>query len=305
MSSILDFLSSDERVERPARFIEALLHESSLTVVIRDHRGRFVENSSENLNAIGAKPEDTGVRGENLRYFDEEGRPLSFIDTPAAIARRTGQAQLRQLFGVRYPNGQEVWLTGDQLPLEQGREGWAVLGVSADVTDLYVGRRDAQKRVRQLESLLAISHQLSNAALTAPDLTSAIRDAVVSAMPAAWIGIGLTEGDELELWSFSRWTRDVPRPRRGRMQPERLGSDTERTHVNLDVNDGDIYGFLTVGDLDHPFRSLVSVPFETASGWVTATATRPDAFDSIDIEFLERLAGLIEPALNSDLGAAA
>lgn len=305
MPSIRSFLRDDRREERPARFIEALLNESSLTIVVRDHRGRFVEHSSQNLNAIGAKPEDTGARGENLRYFDGTGRPLSLIDTPAAVARMTGQPQLQQLFGLRYPNGREVWLSGDMLPLEQGAEGWAVLGVSADVTDLYIGRRDAQKRVGQLESLLAVSHQLSNATLTASGLTSAIREAVVGAMPGAWIGIGLTAGDELELWSFTPWTTDEALPRRGPMQPDALGGDTERTHINLDVNETDIYGFFTVGELDHPFRSLVSVPFKATSGWVIATATRPDAFDAIDVEFLERLAGLIEPALDWDLDAAA
>ncbi len=143
VSSIRDFLERDDREGRAARFIEAIINDSSFTVVVLDHEGRFVEGGPDHLQVVGQKPEDIGDRGQRLRYSDEHARELPFLKTPAAIARATGQPQRKRIFSVRYPNGRQVWLKGDQLPLEEGPRGWAVLGLSVDVTDLYIERGDA------------------------------------------------------------------------------------------------------------------------------------------------------------------
>ena len=195
MPSIRSFLKRADRDERPARFIEAILRESSLTVVVRDHSGRFVDHNPKFLEAAGVTPEESGERGQHIRYFDGKGGELSLLETPASVARMTGNPQRGKLFGVRYPNGEERWLMGDMLPLERGPAGWAVLGISADVTDLYTERREAQQRVRMLETLLELARRVGSVRLAPAAAATASAVPLERALPDASLSIAIRQGD--------------------------------------------------------------------------------------------------------------
>lgn len=307
MPSIRSFLKRADRDERPARFIEAILRESSLTVVVRDHSGRFVEHNPKFLEAAGVTPEESGERGQHIRYFDGKGRELSLLETPASVARMTGNPQRGKLFGVRYPNGEERWLMGDMLPLERGPAGWAVLGISADVTDLYTERREAQQRVRMLETLLELARRVGSVRLAPAAAATASAVPLERALPDASLSIAIRQGDVLLLWSISSRSETGDAPRRMQFRHEIAKRWQQDVHVNLDVRNTDIYGDSPVGALDRPYRSIA-----TASLWredgrpvgkLVATSPLPNAFSAFDIETLKEAARIIGPVV--DLSAQA
>ena len=309
MPSIRSFLSDGDRHERAARFIEAILWESSLTVVVRDHRGRFIEYNPRFLDEAGVAPEDNGARGERLRFFDGEGRELSLLETPASIARLIGEPQKGTTFGIRYPNGEERWLKGDMLPLERGSEGWAVLGISVDVSDLYIERREAQQRVRQLEALLAAAQHLGQPSLTAEAAAAALRELMATTLPRAAVALVMRSRDGMEFFPIQDHPDGDGWPRRSRFEGEAGLRWARGTHVNNDVKDAEIYGGHIVGLGAVPVRSVVSVPVPDCAGTRIATlaayALVTDAFPPVDVAFMEDAARLVGPALDRGLADAA
>jgi PAS domain S-box-containing protein len=307
MSSIRSFLARADRDERPARFIEAILRESSLTVVVRDHRGRFVEYNPQFLEAAGVAPDESGERGERIHHFDSDGRELSLLETPASVARMTGNPQLSTLFGIRYPNGEERWLKGDMLPLERGPEGWAVLGISADVTDLYTERREAQQRVRMLETVLELARRLSHVRLAPAAAATASAVPLERTLPDASLSIAIRQGDVLLLWSIASQSETGGAPRRMQFRHEIAKHWQQEVHVNLNVRDTDIYGDSAVGALDRPYRSIVGASLWREDGRpvgkLVATSPLPNAFSALDIETMKEAARIIGPVI--DLSAQA
>lgn len=307
MPSIRNFLARGDRHERAARFIEAILWESSLTVVVRDHRGRFIEYNPRSLDEAGVAPEESGQRGERLRLFDGEGRELSLLEAPASVARLTGEAQ-KGTFGIRYPNGEERWLKGDILPLEPGSEGWAVLSISVDVSDLYIGRRTAQERVRCLEALLAMSQRLGHAGLTAAETAEAMRELMATMLPRAAVALAIRSGDDVQFLPIQDHPDGGGWPRRVRFEGDVTLRWARGTHVNNDVRDTDIYAGHIVGVDAVPVRSVAAVPVAdcggTRIGMLTAYGLVVNAFSPADVAFLEDAARLVGPALDRGLASA-
>ncbi|HJM75833.1 MAG TPA: hypothetical protein QGI71_08250 [Dehalococcoidia bacterium] len=84
-----------------------------------------------------------------------------------------------------------------------------------------------------------------------------------------------------------------------RMRAETIVRPNTGTHINLEVQDRDVYGSFAVGELETSFRSVVTVALEGVDGWLIATALDRDAFDALDVEFLEEAARMIAPSLSS------
>ncbi len=119
-----------------ARLLDLFASESEMFLTLRDHSGRIVYT---NRSVEGPAPR-ADVIGKHLvpgrRFFDASGRELAILDHPAQIARITGIAQRNVLLTVRLDNGDLRFMQTSCIPIEQGSEGWSVLSVGCDVTDL-------------------------------------------------------------------------------------------------------------------------------------------------------------------------
>jgi hypothetical protein len=91
-------------------------------------------------------------------------------------------------------------------------------------------------------------------------------------------------------------------PEGGRLTTaQRQRWEAPRAHVNLNVDQTDIYGQKVMVELDDPVRSIVIAPSSRVDlsqiGALAATSDQPDAFNEAQIESLELTGRLIGAAL--------
>ena len=122
----------------PARLLDLLASESEMFLTLRDHGGRIVyANRSIEWPLLPAPPDAIGKhRLPGQRFFDQSGRELAMLHHPAQVARITGIAQRNVRLTVRLESGELRCLQMSYVPLELGDEGWSVLCVGCDVTDV-------------------------------------------------------------------------------------------------------------------------------------------------------------------------
>ena len=120
----------------PVGLLELLASESEMFLLLRDHSGRIVY---ANRSIEGLLPQPDAIGKHHLpgrRFFDQSGRELAKLDHPAQVARITGIAQRNVRFTVRLESGDRHRLQMSYIPLEQGTDGWSVLCVGCDVTEM-------------------------------------------------------------------------------------------------------------------------------------------------------------------------
>ncbi|MDA0352044.1 MAG: hypothetical protein O3A10_07535 [Chloroflexi bacterium] len=303
----LTTLIRESRADDPiARALEALL-DSGLIIFTRDTEGHFVQLSEVLSDRAGIIASPGASQPRNLRVFDEQGRLLPGSEYPAAITRITGAAQrevLRRL--VSDDDNREIWLRMSTLPMERGPEGWSVLTVATDVTDL-IGQVDAGKReIAARGALLALSRQIEQQSLSRDALTATFEGPLSTLIPGANIALAIRdgEGDEYETLPLVHGFGNPLLPRRGRYttaQRDRWGAPN--AHVNRDVQDTDIYGANVVAEFPHPMRSLIIAPcFRPGSanmGALVAYYDRPGAFTEDQVTSLEFAAHLFGDAYDA------
>jgi hypothetical protein len=122
----------------PARLLDLLASESDMFLMLRDHAGRIVYGNRSVEQPQRPPPPD--VIGKHhlpgRRFFDESGRELAILEHPAQVARITGIAQRNVRLTIRLESGDHRCLQMSYIPLDQGDDGWSVLSVGCDVTEL-------------------------------------------------------------------------------------------------------------------------------------------------------------------------
>lgn len=119
-----------------ARLLDLLASESEMFLVLRDQSGRVVY-ANRSIEGLSPLPEAIGKHHlPGRRFFDETGRELAILDHPAQVARITGIAQRNVRLTVRLESGDLRCLQMSYIPLEQTDDGWSVLCVGCDVTEL-------------------------------------------------------------------------------------------------------------------------------------------------------------------------
>ena len=122
----------------PARLLDLLVSESDMFLSLRDHSGRFVY-ANRSIEGPLLPPRSDAIGKHHLpgrRFFDESGRELAILDHPAQVARITGIAQRNVRFTVRLESGEQRCVQMSYIPIEQRDDGWSVLCVGCDVTEL-------------------------------------------------------------------------------------------------------------------------------------------------------------------------
>lgn len=120
----------------PARLLDLLASESEMFLVLRDQSGRIVY-ANRSIEGLSPRPDVIGKHHlPERRFFDEAGRELAILDHPAQVARITGIAQRNVRLTVRLESGELRCLQMSYIPLEQTDDGWSVLCVGCDVTEL-------------------------------------------------------------------------------------------------------------------------------------------------------------------------
>jgi hypothetical protein len=107
-------------------------------LMLRDHSGRIVYGNRSIEGAhLPPRPEALGKHHmPGRRFLDEAGRELAILDHPAQVARITGIAQRNVRFAVRLASDDLRTLQMSYIPIEQSDEGWSVLCIGCDVTEL-------------------------------------------------------------------------------------------------------------------------------------------------------------------------
>ena len=284
-----------------ARALDAIL-DSGLIIFSRDTEGHFVQLSDVLSARTGIVAAAGDSQPRNLKVYDERGRLLPGSEYPAAITRTTGAAQREVLRRLVSDDGREIWLKMSTLPLERGPEGWSVLTVGTDVTEL-------QERLLAAEALSAARGallELSERWLAQPpddeEVVNALRESLATLLSGANLMLAHHVGDEYVTTPVLHGYGPTPAPRRGRYASDQHSRWTSNeTHVNLDVQDTDIYGGNVVAEYAHRIRSLVIAPCLGAAGRIGAlavTAPEPGAFTPDQIATIEVAAHLVGRAID-------
>ena len=303
MRSLTALISETAADDPLARAFEAVLN-SGLIVFTRDTKGRMVQLSEVLTDRAGIVAGVGDSQPRNLRVFDEHGRLLPGSEYPAAITRVTGNAQRDVLFRLVSEDDREIWLKMSTLPLERGPEGWSVLTLATDVTDLREELEAAKREIAARWELLALSAVLATRRLSHDELLDAFRGPLETLLPGANVFIVRRDGDEYETTPLVDSFGEPLGKRRGRhMAEQRERWQAPRAHVNLDVQDTDIYGGKVVVEFIEPFRSIIIAPCVGASperpAAIAALAPIPAAFTEDQIAGLEFAARLIASALEA------
>lgn len=295
----LTALIRETRADDPlARALEALLN-SGLIIFTRDTEGHFVQ-LSEVLSTRAGIIADAGTsQPRNMRVFDEDGRLLPGSEYPAATARMTGNAQRDLLRRLVSDDDRQIWLKMSALPMERGPEGWSVLTVGTDVTELMDQIEANRREIDGRGALLKLSQTLDQEHLGHAALIDAFREPLETLVPGANISFAVRDGDEYVTTPLMHGFGEPITPARGRYMDEQRDRWTaKQAHVNQDVQDTDIYGAKVVAEFPNAIRSLVIAPCfgsnDEHTGALVAYADRPGAFtvDQImSLEFLARLLG--------------
>ena len=289
-----------------ARALGAVL-ESGLIVYTRDSGGRFVEMSGVLGERLGLGDERGERYPKELRYFYTSGRMLPVSEIPAQVVRTSGRARRGELNRLETASGR-VWMQVSNLPLERTAEGWSVLTIGADVTEL-VDARDAAGRASEARAaLLRLAGELAGRARVGFDeMRGLLRGPMSLVAPGANVLLTRQDGLEFEIKPVCHGFGQVPETRRAHLSAElRERWSAARAHVNLNVQETDIYGARVVAELASRFRSVVVAPCSSADrariGGLVVNHPEANAFEAWQIESFE-LAGVLAGAAMYGSGA--
>ena len=298
-SSLIRAAASDNPL---ARAIEAIL-DSGLIIVSRDTRGRLVQLSEVLSERVGLIAPAGASQPPNTRVFNRDGRLLPGSEYAASITRTTGVAQRDALTRVVSADDRHIWLQLSTMPLERGPEGWSVLSVAADVTDIVDSLDDARREVAARGALIELAAELAGRPLPRATVLERVSEALSTIVPGA--NVFLNEhhgGDTFRTEPLLHGYGNPAVGRSGRFTPDlRQRYTADRAHINLAVEDTDIYDSAVVAELQNPFGSIVVSPFGiTRQGHIGAIAVMgepKDAFSPAQIETFEHLGRIVADAL--------
>ena len=191
IQDITDRVQAERQLrESEARF-RAVIAGMREGVVLHDETGaiRVYNPSAERILALsgdqlsGLVPVD-----REWQAVREDGTPWSPVDHPAMVALRTGQAQPRQLMGIRRGDNEPAWLSVAADPLIRPGEArpYASVAVFTDVTET----RASEERLRQAQKLEAVAqlaggigHDYNNLLAVIRGATGFLRDGVGPTSP--------------------------------------------------------------------------------------------------------------------------
>lgn len=287
-----------------ARALEAIL-DSGMIIFSRDTEGRFVQLSQELSERAGLVAPAGSSQPRNMRVFNRDGRLLAGSEYPASITRTTGAPQRDVLTRVVSDDDRHIWMQINTMPLERGAEGWSVLTIAADVTDLVEELDNARREASARGELLKLAAALNGPPRLRPEVVEQISAVLGTIVPAANAILVSRDGD--------RFRSDVLQQGYGNPLPGTGGRFTEelhrrwtadRPHVNLDVQDTDIYGSRVVAELVNPVRSIAIIPLGLNPaghvGAIKVFAETANAFSETQIEDLEHLARIAAHTLPAD-----
>ena len=284
-----------------ARALDAIL-DSGLIIFSRDTEGHFVQLSDVLSARTGIVAASGDSQPRNLKVYDENGRLLPGSEYPAAITRTTGAAQREVLRRLVSDDGREIWLKMSTLPLERGPEGWSVLTVGTDVTDLQERRLTAEALSTARGALLDLSERWLTQPPDGDEIVDALREPLALLLPGANVLLAHHVGDEYVTTPVLHGYGPALASRRGRYASDQNPRWMSReTHVNPDVQDTDIYGGNVVAEYSNRIRSIVVAPCLGAAGRIGAlavTAPEPDAFSPDQIATIEVAAHIVGRAID-------
>lgn len=286
-----------------ARALEAIL-DSGLIIFSRDTTGRFVQLSNILSDRAGLVAPVGAAQPLNMKVFNDAGRLLAGSEYPASVTRTTGAAQRDQRTRIVSDDGRQIWLQLNTMPLERDADGWSVLTVATDITDLVDELDDARRETAARGELLTLSARLPWGSLALEDVADTFHDPLTTLLPGANVSFAVRDGDEFETIPIAQGYGELE-PVRGRYTAdERARWSSGATHVNLNVEDTDIYGANVVVEYPNTVRSLVIAPCLRPGGErlgsLAATSDRPEAFTEHQIASLEAAAQILAHALRAD-----
>jgi hypothetical protein len=286
-----------------ARALGAIL-DSGLVVTTRDGAGRFVQVSDVLGQRLGIGDRRGAVHTNEIKYHSDDGRLLSVSEVPAQQVRTSGQGRRNELNRLETADG-VLWMQQSHLPLEQTAEGWSVLTIGADVTELVEHRTSAEQAVSMRGELLRLSVELAERSVGYEELVELLREPMAALVPEGNVLIMRQMGSDFEMTTVHHGFGASLQRRRSHFPAEmRERWSAASAHVNQDVRETDIYGARVVAELENPFRSLVIAPSSSPNleqlGALAMHHPEPEAFDRWQIESLELTARLVSGALHSD-----
>jgi len=283
-----------------ARSLEAILN-SGLIIFSRATDGHFVQLSETLSERAGIIADPGSSQPRNMRVFDETGRLLPGSEYPAAITRMTGTAQRDVLRRLVSDDDREIWLKMSTLPIERGPEGWSVLTVGTDVTELREEIERAQNEIAARGALLELSLSIPAGSLSLQQLPDTFRDALATLLPGINVSFAKRDGNDFEtiplLCGYGRLETT-----HGRYTAEETArSASTDVHVNRNVQDTDIYGSNVMVEYANVVRSIAIAPCHRLDGErigsLAATSDQPGAFTEDQLSSLKATARILSRVL--------
>ena len=298
-------LIRDAAADNPlARALEAIL-DSGMIIFSRDNEGRFVQLSGKLTERAGLIAPAGASQPRNMRVFNSEGRLLAGSEYPASITRRTGAAQRDVLTRVVSDDDRHLWLQLSTMPLERGAEGWSVLSVAADVTDLVDDLESTRREVAARGELLTLATSLAGPPRTCAGVIERLGSVLATILPSANATLVSRHGMQFHSEALQHGYGTPFSETGGRFTEEQQRRwSADRAHVNLDVQDTDIYDSRVVAEMANPVRSIVIAPFGANPaghvGAIVVLGEQPNAFSDDRIESLEHLGRIAGHALPAE-----
>ena len=298
MEALTSLIRRAEPGDPLAQAMSAIL-DSGLIVMTRDSEGRFVQVSA----VLGERLSLGDGRGDlytrEMHYYDGHERLVAVSETPAQQTRMSGRGRRNELNRLETPGG-EIWMQVSNLPLERGPEGWSVLTIGADVTEI-VAARDAARRAASVSGMLVeLGATLVERRVTDAELVELLREPMAELAPAGNVLLMRQDGSEFETASVHHGFGTEART--GRAHLSSILRERWRgpgPHVNQNVQETDIYCGTVIAELDDQYRSVAVAPAGGPEELAALMATHPgvDAFEEWQIESLELAARLVRAAL--------
>jgi two-component system, sporulation sensor kinase A len=144
---------TENKLKESEQRYESLYNAISGGIVLKDREGTVLHANEEACKILGVKQEE--IHGGNpknapWKFFEDDGRLLSYEEQPYMIALRTGQRIQNAVLGVELAGDSSYrWILANYEPILDTATGQPieVLGTFLDITDL----KQTQERLRESE----------------------------------------------------------------------------------------------------------------------------------------------------------
>ncbi len=300
MEALSSLVRRAEAGDPLAKALEAIL-DSGFVVLTRDGAGRFVQ-VSEVLGSLLAIDDGRGdMYTRQLRYYDSNKRSLPLSEVPPQQVRTSGRSRRGEL-NLMETAGGRVWMQQSNLPLEQTAEGWSVLTIGADVTELVERAEVAEQAASARGALLRLSAELVGRTVTYEEMVTLLREPMAALVPGGNALLLRQVGSDFDMTPVYHGFGASLNPRHSHLPAEmRERWSQPHAHVNQDVRETDMYGARVVAELENQFRSVAVVGYSSVDlsqlGALGMHHPEANAFDAWQIESLELAARLVGRAL--------